>query len=86
MVGQLSQYFSEPTEEEWVTVKHVMRHLKGSPDKELCFRTKDNEALGFVAYSDADGAADATDRCSTTAYCVSLRTNTSLVSWKTNLQ
>ena len=33
VVSKLSQYFSEPTEEQWTTVKHVMKYLKGTNDK-----------------------------------------------------
>ena len=33
MVRRFSQYFAEPTEEHWVTVKHVLRYLKGSCEK-----------------------------------------------------
>lgn len=86
VVSKLSQYFCEPTEEQWLTVKHVLRYLKGTSDKELCFRRDDSEKLGLVAYSDADWAADTTDRRSTTGYCVSLSKNSSLVSWKTKKQ
>lgn len=38
VVSKLSQHFHEPTEEQWGTVKHVLRYLKGSKDKKLCFR------------------------------------------------
>lgn len=86
IVSKLSQYFSEPTEEQWVTVKHVLRYLKGTSNKELCFRRDEGEKLGLVAYSDADWAADTTDRRSTTGYCLSLSKNSSLISWKTKKQ
>lgn len=69
VVSKLSQYFSEPTDEQWVTVKHVLRYLKGTSDKGLCYTKCDT--LGLQAYSDADWAAD-NDRRSTTGYCVSL--------------
>lgn len=86
VVSRLSQYFAEPTEEQWVTVKHVLRYLKGTAEKGLCFRRNDSEKLGLQAYSDADWAADTSDRRSTTGYCVSLSKNSSLVSWKTRKQ
>ena len=83
VVSKLSQYFSEPTDEQWVTVKHVLRYLKGTIDKELCYTKCDT--LGLQAYSDADWAAD-NDRRSTTGYCVSLTKDGTLVSWKTKKQ
>lgn len=38
VVSRLSQYFSNPTEEQWATAKHVLRYLKGTIDKELTYR------------------------------------------------
>ena len=85
VVSRLSQYLAEPTEEQWVTVKHVLRYLKGTADKGLTFR-RSTENLGIKAYSDADWAADTSDRRSTTGYCVSLSENSALVSWKAKKQ
>ncbi len=47
VVSKLSQYFTEPTEEQWTTVKHVLRYLKGTIEKGLCYRKCDNEKLGL---------------------------------------
>lgn len=85
VVSKLSQYFNEPTEEQWTTVKHVLKYLKGTNDKMLCYR-KCDEGLRLVAYSDADWAGDANDRRSTSGYCVSLCKNSPLISWKTKKQ
>lgn len=86
VVSKLLQYLCEPTEEQWITVKHVFRYLKGTTNKELRFRRNDTEKLGIMAYSDADWAGDTADRRSTTGYCVSLSKNSSFVSWKTKKQ
>lgn len=83
IVSNLSQYLSEPNEQHWSTVKHVMRYLKGTTDHELCYR-KSEEKLKLVAYSDADWASDPND--STTGYCFSLTRNGPLVSWKSRKQ
>ena len=85
VVSKLSQYFSEPTENQWTTVKHVLQYLKGTNDKMLCYR-KCDEGLRLLAYSDADWAGDTTDRRSTTGYCVSLSEKGPLISWKTKKQ
>lgn len=85
ILSKLSQYFSEPTEDQWTTVKHVLRYLKGASEKELCYRKCNNEELRLWAYSD-DWAADVTDRCSTTGCCISLALNGPLISWKTKSQ
>ena len=87
VVSKLSQYFNEPTVEHFCTVKHVLRYLRGTSDKKLCYR-KSDENLGLQAYSDADWAGDVKDRRSTTGYCVlySLSQGGTLVSWKTKKQ
>ena len=86
VVSKLSQHFAEPTEEHWSTVKHVFRYLKGTTDKELCFKGSKNERLGLRVYCDADWASDVGDRHSTTGYCVSMSESSSLISWKTRKQ
>jgi len=85
-VSRLSQYFAEPTEEQWVTVKHILCYLKVTAVNGLSFRRNDSKKLGIQAYSDADWAADTSDRRSTTGYCVSLSQNSSLVWWKIRKQ
>ena len=35
VVSKLSQHFADPTDEHWVTVKHVLRYLRGTADKHL---------------------------------------------------
>ena len=86
VVSKLSQHLAEPSEEHWNTVKHVLRYLKGTAEKELCFKKCETEKLGLKVYSDADWASDATDRHSTSGYCASLGKGSSLISWKTRKQ
>lgn len=45
-VSKLSQHFAAPTDEHWVTVKP---YLRGSADKQLCFR-KISEGLGLYRH------------------------------------
>ncbi len=85
IVSKLSQYLSDPYEQHWSTVKHVMRYLKGTIDHELCYK-KSDEKLKLVAYSDADWASDLNDRRSTTGYCFSLTQDGPLISWKSKKQ
>lgn len=85
VVGKLSQHFANPTEENWITVKHVLRYLRGTTDKQLTFR-KSSDGLGLRAYSDADWGGDTSDRRSTSGYCVSMSKESSLVSWKSKKQ
>lgn len=51
-VSKLSQYFKEPTEEQWTMLKHV-QYLKGTAEKELCYRRCEKN-LRIQAHSDAD--------------------------------
>lgn len=85
VVSKLSQYFTKPTEQHFGTVKHVLRYLRGTSDKKLCYRKCDGN-LGIQAYSDANWAGDVNDRRSTTGYCLSLTKDGTLVSWKTKKQ
>ena len=64
----------------------MLRYLRGTTEKVLAFRRNDGEKLGLLAYSEAEWAADTTDRRCTTGYCVSLSKNSSLVSWKSRKQ
>ena len=57
----------EPTGEQGT---HGLRYLKGPMEKELCYRRCRSAKLGV--HSDADWAADLTDRRSVSGYCVSL--------------
>lgn len=86
VVSKLSQYFVEPTEQQWTTVKHALRYLKGTSGKTLCYRKCEDDKLGLHAYSDADWAADVKDRRSITGYCVSLCEKGPLISWRSKKQ
>lgn len=86
VVSKLSQYFSEPTEEHWTTVKHILRYLKGTIEKELSYRKRNDEKLGLHAYSDTDWAADKAETHCTSDYCISQNENGPLTSWKTKKQ
>lgn len=85
IVCKLSQYLSEPKEQHWVAAKHVLRHLKGTVNQELCYKRSDAD-LKLVAYSDADWAEDQSDRKSTTGYCFSLSETGPVISWKSRKQ
>lgn len=62
IVKKPSRYFSEPSEEQWITVKHVLGYLKGTSEKELCYRKSDNGQLGLQAFSDANWADAVSDK------------------------
>lgn len=75
----LSQFLQQPTNSHYQAAMHVLRYLKGTPNKGL-FYPKDNN-FQITAYSDADwGTCEMCSR-SLTGYFVFL--GDSLVSWKT---
>jgi hypothetical protein len=66
----LSRFMTYPTTPHWEAAKHVLRYLKGTSDLCLRFRghtsTSNQGVCGWELYSDADSAADADKRRSTT--------------------
>lgn len=68
-----------------VSSKTVLWHLKGTMNKELCYK-KTGGHLGLIAYSDADWASDSSDRRSTTRSCFGLCGGGPVICWKTQKQ
>ncbi|XP_061354077.1 uncharacterized mitochondrial protein AtMg00810-like [Gastrolobium bilobum] len=60
----------------------VLRYLKGSPAKGLLFLSKN--ALSLFRFADADWATCPNTQCSTTGFCVFLRS--SIILWKSKKQ
>ena len=65
--------------------KHVLRYLKGTPEKCLKFK-KSDEPLALVVFSDSDWGGDTSDRRSITGYGFELNPLGPLVSWKSRKQ
>ena len=85
IVTKLSQHLSKPLQSHWVAVKHVLRYLKGTLNKKLCYK-KCEDGLKLIGYSDADWASSIEDRRSTSGYCFSLAKNGPPISWKSRKQ
>ena len=65
-----------PTKKHMNAVFHVLRYLKGTPEKELILKkTKEQGIEGFI---DANWAGSIEDSKSTTSYCTKLWRNVSL--------
>lgn len=77
-VSYLSRFLVKPTEQAWKAGKRILRYLKATSDKALIYR-KSSESAELLAYSDADWAADKTDRKSTSGCAIFHGQN--LVSW-----
>jgi ATP-binding cassette subfamily B (MDR/TAP) protein 1 len=76
-VGAVSRFLSNPGKEHWSAVKWILRYLKGTAIKCLCF---DIENQMHVGYIDADIAGDVDSRKSTSGYLITFAGRA--VSWQ----
>lgn len=80
-VGVVSRFLSNPGKEHWEVVKWILRYLKGSSNKCLCFGGSDSILKG---YTDADMAGDLDGRKSTSGIVFTFAGGA--VSWQSKLQ
>lgn len=66
-VCNVAKYTSNPTEEHWKAVKHILRYLVGTINYGLLYNRADSSSE-CCGYSDADWAGDLDDRKSTSGY------------------
>ena len=85
IVTKLSQHLNNPTEADWITIKHVLRYIKGSLNHKLVFK-KSKDGLEAIGYSDSDLASSKEDRKSTTGFCFTLNSEGPMISWKSKKQ
>ena len=81
IVNQLCQVMHSPTTVHWSAVKRVLRCLKGSLHRGLCFG---KGSLILNAFCDSNWAEDVDDRRSTTGFAVFL--GPCLISWSAKKQ
>ena len=75
-VGAVSRYMNNPGKLHWEAVKWILRYLRGTMSKALCFKGGDMVLTGYV---DADLAGNVDIRRSTTGYVYTL--GGTAVSW-----
>ncbi|KAH9781414.1 hypothetical protein KPL71_008457 [Citrus sinensis] len=68
-VGAVSRYMANPGGEHWITVKKIMRYIRGTSDVALCYGGSEFTVRGYV---DSDFAGDLDKRKSTTGYVFTL--------------
>ena len=51
VVGMVSRYQSDPAEEHWIAVKHILKFLRRTRDYMLVYQ---DESLVLIAYIDSD--------------------------------
>lgn len=80
-VGVVSRFLSNPGKEHWEAVKWILRYLRGTAKRSLCFGNGDQMLIG---YSDSDMAGDVDSRKSTSGYLITFAGGA--VSWQSKLQ
>lgn len=81
-VSKLSQFNMNFGKQHWQAAKRVLRYLRGTIDKKLCYhKSKTSELVG---YCDSDWAGDIDQRRSTTGYVFTMCDGA--VSWATKQQ
>ena len=85
VVTKLSQHLDNPTESDWVMVKHVLRYIKGTLHYKLYY-TKCEGDLCLAGFSDSDWGSSVEDRRSTTGYLFTLNPQGPPISWKSKKQ
>ncbi|KAH9722967.1 Integrase catalytic domain-containing protein [Citrus sinensis] len=68
-VGAVSRYMANPGGEHWITVKRILRYIRGTSDVALCYGGSEFTVRGYV---DSDFAGDLDKRKSTTGYVFTL--------------
>eukprot|EP00253_Pinus_taeda_P021956 PITA_21956 len=81
VVGVVSRFMVNPSEEHWRAVKWVFRYLRGTSDHCIIFNGSEGSACGYV---DADYAGDLDKRRSTKGYGFTLAGGA--ISWMLKLQ
>ena len=84
-VSKLSRKLSNPTEGDFVMLKHVFMYLLGTLDYCLTFQ-KSVHGIRLVGYSDSDWAGELSDRKSTSGYIFMLSNDGPAISWKSKKQ
>ena len=85
VVTKLSQHLDNPTESDWVMVKHVLRYIKGTLHYKLYY-TKCEGDLCLAGFSDSDWGSSVEDKRSTTGYLFTLNPQGPPISWKSKKQ
>ena len=80
-MGVVSRYMNDPGKGHQNAVKWILRFLKGTSDRKLCYGGSDVVLRGYV---DADMASDIDGKRSTTSYVFTVGDTT--VTWISKLQ
>ncbi|KAL5579473.1 hypothetical protein UlMin_011915 [Ulmus minor] len=67
-VNKACQFMHSPTSAHWLSVKRILRYLRGTMQQGL--RLNSSQGLHIQAYTDADYASTPDNRRSSSGYCV----------------
>ncbi|KAL5548542.1 hypothetical protein UlMin_003773 [Ulmus minor] len=81
-VNKACQFMQQPTTSHWLSVKRILRYLRGTMQDGLLINPSSN--LTIEGFTDADWGAQPDDRCSSSGCLVYLGSN--LVSWSATKQ
>ena len=84
VVSKLSQHLANPSDTDFVMLKHVFRYILGTLDYRLTYKKSSNGLL-LNGFCDADWGTSL-DRKSMSGYCFFLNKDGSAISWKTKKQ
>ena len=76
-VGIVSLYQSDPGEEHWIAMKHILKYLRRTRDYMLVYSSGSLETIG---YTDSDFQGDIDSRKSTSGYVFTL--NGGAICWR----
>ena len=77
----VSKYQSDPGEEHWIAVKHILKYLWRTRDYMLVYQ---DESLMPIGYTNSDFQSDLESRKSTSGYVFTLRGGA--ISWRSVMQ
>ena len=83
-VGVLARFNFNPGWAHWLTVKHLLRHIKGTMDYSITYSPDPSQPETFITFSDADHGGCKDTGHSTGGYVVKM--GTGAVSWSSKLQ
>lgn len=82
-VNDVSRFNAKHSIEHWEAVIRIMRYLRGTQDKKLCY-SNECENIDLHAYSDADWASDVDKRRSCTGFVINM--SGAAINWKSHRQ
>ena len=85
VITKLSERLEQPTKAHFNACKFVMKYLRGTMNKGLCYKKNNVSDIELIGFSDSDWGSSP-DRKSYSGYCYQLSKDNSFISWKAKKQ